>query len=354
MKKILISLLLLSVSVVGISQAFPCDPAQNGLAITPGTIAVGQTADIVFTIYNGGSNVGCSVPTGSVTVVLSLPSTGAGTPNYYQFQSFISPPGATSATGAFFDWQYLPAPDNVVIGTNRIPIPNGVGEANVTIRVLGTNITAPSGAISNLNIQVSSGSNNTANDFSSAPLIVTTLVATTALTDVKVKSTDCSAILNWYTSHEDAGTFFDVEYSPDGRYYVRIGTVAGKSATGSAYEYAYNQGNGMGFYRLKINKASGNSTYSKVVTSDVKCNAKKVFIYPNPVRSNEILNVNVAGYVGKVRGELFSAEGKLILTKQLQNGTNPISMTNLPQGSYIFKVYDDAKAVQNYKVVIVK
>ena len=354
MKKVLFGLLFISVSVAGLAQATPCDPAQNGLAITPGTIAVGQTADAVFTVYNGGTNPGCSIPANSVTIVLSLPSDINGFPKFYQFQSFISPAGVGSnATGTYFDWVYLPAPDNVIRGINRIPIPNGVGEANVTIRLLGISTTSPSGALSNLNIQVSSGSNNTANDVSNAPLIVTTLVAT-SLTDVKVISTDCSAILNWFTSHEDAGTSFDVEYSPDGRYYVRIGTVAGRSASGSSYEYAYNQGNGNGFYRLKINKSNGSSTYSKVVTANVKCNAKKVFIYPNPVKSNEVLNVNVAGYVGKVKGELFSAEGKLILTRQLQNGTNAIPMTSLPQGSYIFKVYDDAKAVQNYKVVVVK
>ena len=219
---------------------------------------------------------------------------------------------------------------------------------------MGQNNTASGGASSNINISdIGGGPDNIGNNTGSTPLIVTTLVSV-SLSDITAVATDCSAKLNWKTTQEDAGTSFDVEYSPDGRYYVKVGTIAGRGTTGSAYEYAYNQGNGIGFYRLKINKANGASTYSSIVSANVKCGARKVFIYPNPVKSDAVLNVNVSGYADKIKGELFSAEGKFILTHQLQNGANSIKMNNLPEGSYLFKVYDGAKAVQNYKVVVVK
>ena len=173
--------------------------------------------------------------------------------------------------------------------------------------------------------------------------------------DITAEPSDCSAKLKWSTAMEEDGTTFDVEYSPDGRNFVKVTTVAGhKNAAGSAYEYAYNQGNGKGYYRLKMGNADGGYAYSKVVNSNIKCNAKKVFIYPNPIRTDEILHVNISNFDGKVTGELLSAEGKKVLTKTLQNGSNLVTLTSLPQGNYNFKVTDDKGEMQNYKVVIVK
>ena len=355
MKKLLIGLFLIAGSIAGQAQAVPCDPAQNGLAISPGTINIGQTADIVFTVYNGGTSPACSVAPNTVTVVLSLPSDITGAPKYYAFQSFVSPAPstATTASGAYFDWQYLPAPDNVIIGTNRNAIPNGVGEANVTIRVIGTAFTAATGAISDLNIQVSSGSNNTANDVSNAPLIVAAPVAVT-LSDISVVAADCLAKIVWKTSSEEIGTNFGLEYSPDGVLYVKVATLPGRSLTGSSYDYSYNQGYGKGFYRLKITKANGTYTYSRVVTSFVSCNVKKVFIYPNPLQVGQLLNVNVTGYEGKIRSEMMTSTGQVLFNREMQNGLNHLDVGKLPEGVYNLRITDDSGVKQNYKVVIVK
>ena len=349
MKKLLFGLLLTVISLAGSAQAVPCDPAQNGLAIAPGVITVGQTADFKFDIYNGGTNPGCSIAANSVRVVLSLPSTIVGAPNYYQFQSFVSPAGGA---GAYFNWTY-DAVNNVIKGINFNPIPNGVGEASVTIRVTGTNTTAITGAISNLNIQVFSGSNNTSNDFSTAPLIVTALVATT-MSDITVSSAECVAKLNWTTYTEDAGTKFDVEYSADGINFVKVGTLPGRASTGAAYEFTYNQGSGRGYYRLRTVNLSGSYYYSRTFTANLNCTAKKVFIYPNPLQVGQLLNVNVTGYSGGIKTELMTVSGQVLMTREMQNGLNHLDVGKLPQGVYNFKITDDSGTTQNFKVVVVK
>ena len=102
MKKLLFYLMFITGSVTGFSQSFPCDPTTNGLSVSPTTIAVGQTADFSFVVYNGGSSVGCSIPALDFEVIVSLPFVPAppfNVPNYYVFQSFVTP-----STGTYFDW----------------------------------------------------------------------------------------------------------------------------------------------------------------------------------------------------------------------------------------------------------
>lgn len=350
MKKFLISLIFATGCLSALAQSYPCDPAQNGLAITPGTIAVGQFANFKFDVYNGGSSFGCTIAPNSVEVVLSLPQTAGGAPNYYAFQSFVSP---ANGVGTYFTWTY-DALNNVIIGNNTAPIPNGMGELGVTIRVQGINVTSGGGATSNLNIQVNSGSNNPSNDVSTAPLIVTTALATT-LTDLSTESADCIAKIKWTAANEDAGTRYEVEYSADNRNFVKVTTIPGRSnGTATAYEYAYNQGSGRGFYRLRMVNANGTASYSRIVPATTKCNVKKVFLYPNPVKQQEILHINVTGYEGAVSGEMTNESGQVVMKNKLQNGLNNVPMIKLPQGTYNYKVFDDAKEIQTYKVIVIQ
>lgn len=191
---------------------------------------------------------------------------------------------------------------------------------------------------------------------SNSPITSLTVVTVLAvsLTDITSKASDCSAKIAWNTSREDAGSTFDVEYSPDGARFVKVGTVAGRSATGANYEYSYSQGNGKGFYRLKIESATGGISYSKVVNITTKCNEKKVFIYPNPIQNLQDLHVNVTNFFGAVKGDLINAAGQIVLTKNLVNGANLVKIANLTQGVYTFKVTDEAKEIQNFKIVVVK
>jgi len=347
MKKLLFALLLSGISLAGTAQAVPCDPAQNGLAISPGVITVGQTADFTFDILNNGTNPGCSIAANALRVVLSLPSTALGAPNYYQFQSFVSP-----VNGPYFNWTY-DALNNVIKGINYNPIPNGVGEVSITIRVTGINTTAAVGALSNLNIQVFSGSNNPANDVSTAPLIVTALVATT-MSDISITGAECLAKLNWTTYTEDAGTKFEVEYSADGISFVKVGTLTGQAANGAAYEFAYNQGNGKGYYRIKTVNAGGSYYYSRVITDNLNCIAKKVFIYPNPLQVGQLLNVNIAGYTGTLKTQLLTVTGQVLMNTDMQNGLNHLNVGKLPQGTYNFKVIDNSGVTQTFKIEVVK
>ena len=200
----------------------------------------------------------------------------------------------------------------------------------------------------------SSAQGNDPNDDNGSSSLTVASVLAVSLADVTSSANDCSAKISWSTLKEDAGSTFDVEYSPDGDRFVKVGTVAGRSSTGANYDFSYSQGNGKGFYRLKIASTTSTTSYSKIVNVVTKCNQKKVFIYPNPVQNLQNLQINVSNFAGKVKGDLTNAAGQVVLNSTLVNGLNTVKIANLAEGIYTFKVTDEAKEVQNFKIVIVK
>lgn len=346
MKKFFITMLVIA-GFAGRSMAQDADPAVTTIQMIPSSIAIGATSVMNVTLGNNGNDdIRLSSLRFRVTISSNATITGLD----------------ASSTTTWGQTTLTVGNGNTITLVNSQAIIPAFSSETIRINVMGTVLGGPStftGFVSYLTGGVppfvnqgdaSGGVNNTG----TSQLTVAAVVAV-KFNDITAEPSDCSAKLKWSTSMEEEGTSFDVEYSADGRNFVKVTTVAGrKNAGGSSYEYAYNQGNGKGYYRLKMGNADGGYAYSKVVNANIKCNAKKVFIYPNPVKTDEILHVNVSNFEGKVTGELMSAEGKKVLTRVLQNGSNLVMLASLPQGNYSFKVTDDKGEMQNYKVVIVK
>lgn len=350
MKQLVAFLFILTMGLKGFSQA---DPGIISIQSVPATLGLNSTGFVEITEANFGSN---DIVANSVRILLTISSnatiTGVDASSDPKWSVFSLGSGAANSI-QLRNNATIASGDGGVIKLAIKAVATG-GPSTFTGNIAyyftagGNPLLTPAGT------QSSSQGNDNTNDNGQSTLTVTVVVPL-RLTDVTAEPSDCSAKLKWSTSMEEAGADFDVEYSADGRNYVKVATVAGHNiATGSSYEYAYNQGNGKGYYRLRMGNADGGYTYSKVVNTNIKCNVKKVFIYPNPLKADEVLHVNVSNFEGKVRGELLGAEGKVILTRTLQNGSNLVMLGTLPQGNYSFKVSDDKGEMQNYKVVIVK
>ncbi len=161
--------ILMAFLVSNVRAQADCDIATTGVAIVStvppndpvSTICVGQHAYFKFSIANLGTSTGCAIPAGSVTAVFSLPIS-AGTPPY----SYV---GVITPATPYFNWVYN-SMANVLIGTNTLPIPHGMGDANILVEVVGN---VPGTASSGLNLtQNGVTSDNTANNTGSAQLIV--------------------------------------------------------------------------------------------------------------------------------------------------------------------------------------
>ncbi len=349
----LVLLLFLAVNQFAFSQA-NCDMAQGGLEVKNSTntnnissIQVGGTAKFKFNLYNAGTDPNCAIPANKVQVVLTFPTiTGNIKPYIYN--------GPATFTSGMFTWTYN-ATEEVLVGENTLPVPNDGSADVVLVEVLGN---AVGSATAPLNISVSGGiENNTANDASSAPLnVVAPISLPIILDEFSGKADNCSALVKWSTSFESNLSKFEIESSNNGVDFTKVGSVDAKNATtGASYQFSWNQTSNSTFYRLKVIDKDGSITYSKIVNIVTNCNGKKqVKLFPNPLKTNQLLSVNISGYGKNIKGELFSVAGQLVKSYKLLNGTNELSLDQLTQGLYTLKVSENGELTETFKVQLMK
>jgi len=149
-------------------------------------------------------------------------------------------------------------------------------------------------------------------------------------------------VLYWTTSHEENTARFELERSPDGVHFTRIGTVPATGNSSTEKHYQYNdtdpmQGNN--YYRLKIFDADGTFKYSNIILLKVSGNSS-LSVYPNP--TTKTLNVHISGIDDQtnVSASIFDATGKYVLgmnTKQV-NATFRFDVERLPAGVYVLRI----------------
>lgn len=325
MKKLITIAVLFSIQLRLFAQ---CDIAQKLVSVTPASIAIGQTANMKFSITNAGTGV-CSYKANSLEVILSLPSEG------YSYRSIVSPAGGI---GAYFNWTYNSAA-NVVIGKNHTALPIGAGENDITIQVEGV---AVKKAQSNLNINIFKGGTNlsTANDPALFDLEVTAAgPLPVRLVTFVGKQITAGNELTWVTSSELNFSHFEVEKSKNAKSFVNIAKVLGKGNSKEKIQYNYIDSNisaGMipgantkpnfsepAYYRLKLVDLDGSTGYSNIIFIDSENNSKSVVgeFYPNPSNGKEV-SINILSTENKdwlvtsydVTGKILSINNHILKT----------------------------------------
>ena len=340
MKMIFILILSLVFSSVTFSQT--CDIQTPGIEAIPFSIAVGQTSEIRFTVFNNANGGSCQYPAQSVMVVISLPSNGLA------YHSMVTPAGGV---GPFFDWVY-DSTNNVLVGINRIPLADGQGEANVTMRVTGTTLPAyPVNRTITLNIlQNPNGpifpSNNPSND-NGQTTVTLTVPLPIKLTSFDAKNTECGTVeLSWQTASEKNNDYMEIQRSVDGRTFTPIAKINGTNKTGGdTYRYRDDKDllEGLTYlYRINQVDMDGSSELHKIIAVKNDCPESDLAlnIFPNPAfdKINVTLNGNIDGE--NVTLEVMNAVGEQIMTIQSAsvNQPNEIKLNNLPAGVYSIRI----------------
>ena len=172
------------------------------------------------------------------------------------------------------------------------------------------------------------------------------LASTTAANPLPVQLTTFTAEaagtgsrLRWATASEVDNDHFEVEVSPDGRTFARLGTVAGHGTTllpqqyGFTDEYIGRYGVALVYYRLRQVDGSGTSTYSLVQT--VAGAGAGLTLYPNPAPHTATLSGATANSLVRV----YDALGSLLLITQADaTGTAALVLpASLPGGLYLVR-----------------
>lgn len=157
------------------------------------------------------------------------------------------------------------------------------------------------------------------------------------LSSYSVKRVDQYSELKWATSFEENTSLFHIEYSIDGRNFIKAGNVNARgNSNGSDYSFKHPiaMTNDL-YYRLAIEDKDGSVKYSSVLRLFAAKGVVKMF--PTLIR-NGLLNVSVSGTARKL--QLINSNGAIVFEKNLIgfSGTSSIQLPALSRGSYIARI----------------
>ncbi len=159
-------------------------------------------------------------------------------------------------------------------------------------------------------------------------------------------SKDCNTTLNWKTTQEINSLQFDIEQSIDGIVFNKIKSVnaSGNSIVPIQYEITIPQTEKNIFYRLKLLDINGSFNYSNIVRVTSVCTIKDLItIYPNPLLSNAVLNLNISTtYNGKAYILCLNSIGQIMSKHRISLiqgiNTTTIDFDNYAKGTYILQI----------------
>ncbi|MFY0651298.1 MAG: T9SS type A sorting domain-containing protein [Cyclobacteriaceae bacterium] len=170
----------------------------------------------------------------------------------------------------------------------------------------------------------------------------------------KGNSNDSKIELTWATATEIDNDYFEIEKSPDGTKFAKIGEVPGNGDSNEVINYSYTDENVRGvqnFYRLKQVDYDGKFEYFNIIMV-LNAGASGVSIYPNPVQ-NKLIKIQVENLLQDdlVRIELADLSGKILQKTAGYKGTFELSTEALLQGTYLVRV-SRGKSTQVRKVFV--
>lgn len=243
-------------------QAVSIDPALP-------QIGKGQTTTITVQMKN---NSTCPIPAGDASAQITFSALNLELGNPVNFRDDCG------------QWTYLGAVSNAkqhnLFFINKGgPIPPGDKQCSFHFDVIGKTASpnpVPVTLASSLSPVARTGDINGNNQSVATSIMVTAAPVTVKdpVTDFSVRTNECDALLSWKA--ETAGTArIEVEFGRSETQLAVVGTGTA-DATG-IFSFTQNQGNGKGYYRLKITGKNGAVTHSKVLSAETKCIVKKGF-----------------------------------------------------------------------------
>ncbi len=163
-----------------------------------------------------------------------------------------------------------------------------------------------------------------------------------------------NVLLEWTTATEINNKGFEIEKSNDGKTFRTIGFVngAGTSATANHYIFLDEAFSEFAYYRLKQIDFDDTFEYSDIIS--IRSHERlDIRIFPNPM--DDQLNIELIGdaIVLPVQIELYSAIGEKMLTREIRNKQNALSLQNLPKGIY-FVNFIMGNHIQKTEKIVVK
>ena len=150
-------------------------------------------------------------------------------------------------------------------------------------------------------------------------------------------------MVKWDMVDDGEEYVFEVQHSQDGQVYDRLARVTSPKRIENQvryYEYMDEYPKvGRNYYRVLVTNRQGDQEFSEIVELRLGDKARKVMIYPNPVRE-ELSIVFMEDMPTRMELELMNADGKIMRSFLVDGQTtmHNLNLGGLPSGMYFLRV----------------
>ena len=127
---------------------------------------------------------------------------------------------------------------------------------------------------------------------------------------------------------------FDLAQKPKITFNARVMTI--ETPTGEK-SFALDEIQGLSFVKQ--------DNFTDIAVGD----GDKIRLYPNPVKDELELNVQIP--TKGLTYRMYDLSGKLLQSKAVRSATTKINVKTFPSGVYIFKLEQNGKEIQSFKIV---
>ncbi|MFN0274770.1 MAG: T9SS type A sorting domain-containing protein [Chitinophagales bacterium] len=165
-------------------------------------------------------------------------------------------------------------------------------------------------------------------------------------------------VLNWATLSENNIDQFEIEYSPDGQNFKKIGSLNAKGTNSEESFYTYRHfpvSTVLSYYRIKQVDTDGEIWFSEVISVSNEMVQETIFtVFPNPATENDHIYITGAD-PSTYKLKIYSIFGSQMLNGEYYNGeeSTQLQVKGLGKGQYIFEMINLETGVINSQKVFV-
>lgn len=151
-------------------------------------------------------------------------------------------------------------------------------------------------------------------------------------------------LLSWSTAEEENTKDFIVQHSVNDQEWNNIATVSAAGNNNAITNYSYlhsSPAEGVNYYRILQRDMDGNYSYSETRRLEFTYRNLPFIVLANPVTDGLLkLQISTSTVLS-----LYSYNGALLWTKQVNPGTEMINMQRYAKGTYFLKAFGEAKKI---------
>ena len=179
-------------------------------------------------------------------------------------------------------------------------------------------------------------------------------------TSVRASKQNKDILVEWKVENELNIHHYDVEKSANGRNFSKVGEQQARGTGSGSYQYNWldtHAWDGDNFYRVRSVSINSEAKQSQVVKVNMEKQPSAITVFPNPVREDGILYVNLDNKAGGTyQVKLMSSEGKTVWKKELNHagGSSVYSLIpgkSVAHGNYLVQITGEDNNILTFKIV---